>query len=394
MTNIESSAAEEVADSDQLDSRISELLARMTVAEKAGQMTQVNGAGGQVPDDLREAVASGRIGSILNEVNVEAINELQRIAVEESRLGIPLLLARDVIHGFRTVLPIPLGLAATFNPKLVEQGARMAALEAASSGINWTFAPMIDISRDARWGRIAESFGEDPYLTGILGAAMVRGFQGDGFSQVGNIAATAKHFAGYGASESGRDYNTTNIPENELRNVYLPPFRALVDAGVATVMTSFSDLNGVPATGNRFLLQQVLRDEWKFDGFVVSDWASIEELKVHGFTASDLDSTITAVNAGVNMDMSSGLYGEYLPSAVDDGQVALERLDELVADILRIKFRLGLFDNPYTDPGVYPALANPTHLAIARQTALESLVLLENRDEALPLDRDALNSLA
>jgi beta-glucosidase len=392
--NIESSMAAESVNSRQVDLRVNDLLARMTVAEKVGQMTQVNGAGGQVPDDLREALKAGRIGSILNEVDVATVNEMQRIAVEESRLGIPLLIGRDVIHGFQTVLPIPLGQAATWNPELVERGARMAALEAATTGVNWTFAPMIDISRDARWGRIAESLGEDPYLTSVLGAAMVKGFQGDDFSKPGNIAACAKHFAGYGASESGRDYNTTNIPENELRNVYLPPFRAMVEAGVATVMTSFSDLNGVPATGNRFLLQQVLRDEWQFDGFVVSDWASIEELRTHGFTASDRESVVAAANAGVNMDMASGLYEQHLPSLVEDGLIPLDRLNAMVADILRVKFKLGLFEDPYTDPDDFPSIANPDHLAIARQTALQSIVLLENRAQSLPLDRERLSSLA
>ena len=260
-------------------------------------MSQVNAAVGSIPDELRAALEAGLIGSILNEVDVDVVNELQRIAVEDSRLGIPLLMGRDVIHGFKTVLPIPLGQAATWNPELVQNGARIAALEAASTGVNWTFAPMIDISRDPRWGRIAESFGEDPYLTSVLGAAMIKGFQGDGFSEPGNIAACAKHFAGYGASESGRDYNTTNIPENELRNVYLRPFKAAVDAGVATLMTSFSDLNGVPASGNRFLLKQVLRDEWRFDGFVVSDWASIQQLVVHGFAANDLEAAFEAASA-------------------------------------------------------------------------------------------------
>ena len=214
---------------------VAELLGRMTVAEKIGQMAQVNSAGGTVPDDLHEAIKAGRIGSILNEVNVGIVNELQRIAVEESRLGIPLLMGRDVIHGFNTVLPIPLGLAATWNPELVRDGARVAALEAASSGINWTFAPMIDVTRDPRWGRIAASLGEDPYLHSVLGSAMVKGFQGDDLAHHGSIAACAKHFAGYGASESGRDYNTTNIPENELRNVYLRPFHAAVKASVATI---------------------------------------------------------------------------------------------------------------------------------------------------------------
>jgi beta-glucosidase len=392
--NIDSSLAAELANSQQVDLRVNELLTRMTLTEKVGQMTQVNGAGGQVPDDLREALKAGRIGSILNEVDVNAVNEIQRIAVEESRLGIPLLIGRDVIHGFQTVLPIPLGQAATWNPELVERGARMAALEAATTGVNWTFAPMIDISRDPRWGRIAESLGEDPYLTSVLGASMVKGFQGDDFSQPGNIAATAKHFAGYGASESGRDYNTTNIPENELRNVYLPPFRAMVEAGVATIMTSFSDLNGVPATGNRFLLQQVLRNEWQFDGFVVSDWASIEELQVHGFTASDRESVIAAAMVGVNMDMASRLYEQNLQSVVEDGLIHLDRINAMVADILRVKFKLGLFEDPYTDPDDLPSIANPDHLAIARQSALQSMVLLENRAHSLPLDRDQLGSLA
>ena len=218
------------ADTDSTRARAEQLLSQMSVAEKIGQMTQVNGAGGSIPDDLRAAVKMGRIGSILNEVDVDTVNELQRIAVEESPNGIPLLIGRDVIHGFKTVLPIPLGQAATWNPDRVRQGARMAALEAASSGVNWTFAPMIDVTRDPRWGRIAESLGEDPFLHSVLGVAMVKGFQGDRLSDHGSIAACAKHFAGYGASESGRDYNTTNIPENELRNVYLPPFQAAVEA--------------------------------------------------------------------------------------------------------------------------------------------------------------------
>jgi beta-glucosidase len=366
----------------------------MTTAEKIGQMSQVQAAVGQIPDELRASLTAGWIGSILNEVDVDVVNELQRIAVEESRLGIPLLMGRDVIHGFKTVLPIPLGQAATWNPDLVRRGARMAALEAAASGVNWTFAPMIDISRDARWGRIAESFGEDPYLSGVLGAAMVGGFQGDDFSDLGNIAACAKHFAGYGASESGRDYNTTNIPRNELRNIYLPPFKAAIDAGAATLMTSFSDLDGVPASGNRFLLKQVLRDEWRFDGFVVSDWASIEQLTVHGFAADDRQAAFEAATAGLNMEMATSTYREYLPELIESGQVGMEQIDALVADILRVKFRLGLFEDPYTDPAAFPAAANEGHLAIARQQALQSLVLLENHKGALPLNPEQLKSLA
>jgi beta-glucosidase len=379
---------------DALEQRVSQLLSRMTIAEKIGQMSQVQAAVGHIPAELRSSLVAGQIGSILNEVDVGVVNELQRIAVEESRLGIPLMMGRDVIHGFKTILPIPLGQAATWNPDLVRRGARMAALEAAASGVNWTFAPMIDISRDARWGRIAESFGEDPYLTGVLGAAMVRGFQGDDFSEPGNIAACAKHFAGYGASESGRDYNTTNIPQNELRNVYLPPFKAAIDAGAATLMTSFSDLDGVPASGNRFLLKQVLRDEWGFGGFVVSDWASIEQLSVHGFTADDRGAAFEAASAGLNMEMATSTYREHLPELIESGRIAIEQIDAMVADILRVKFRLGLFEDPYTDPGEFPAIANESNLAIAQEQALQSLVLLENRDGTLPLDPEGLESLA
>jgi beta-glucosidase len=270
----------------------------------------------------------------------------------------------------------------------------MAALEAAAAGVNWTFSPMIDISRDPRWGRIAESFGEDPYLTGVLAAAMVKGFQGEDLALPGNIAACAKHFAGYGASEAGRDYNTTNIPENELRNVYLPPFRAAVDAGVATLMASFSDLNGIPATGNRFLMTQVLREEWRFDGFVVSDWASIEQLTVHGFTANDREAAYEALTAGVNMEMATSVYAGNLESLLAQGRITETQIDAMVADILRVKLRLGLFENPYTNPREFPALSNDQNLATARESALQSIVLLENRHRVLPLNRDELDTLA
>jgi beta-glucosidase len=378
----------------EIESRVTALIEKMTLAEKIGQMSQLNGAGGKIPDDLGERIRSGEVGSILNEVDVDIVNEMQRIATQESRLGIPLLMGRDVIHGFKTVLPIPLGLAATWNPELVRQGARMSALEAASAGVNWTFAPMIDISRDARWGRIAESFGEDPYLTSVFASAMVHGFQGDDLSATGTIAACAKHFAGYGAGEAGRDYATTNIPENELRNVYLPPFKAAVDAGAATLMASFSDLNGVPASGNRFLMTEVLRNEWGFEGFVVSDWASIEQLTVHGFTANDNEAAFKAVNAGVNMEMATGVYRNKLASLLEAGRVSMAQIDAMVADILRIKFRLGLFRNAQTNPDAFPPISNPAHLETARKSALQSIVLLENRNRTLPLKTGSLNSLA
>lgn len=378
---------------DPVEARIAELVSRMTIEEKIGQMVQTHYPG-EVSADMRDAVEAGQVGSLLNVVDVDVANELQRIAAEESRLGIPLLLARDVIHGFRTVLPIPLGQAATWNPELVERGTRIAALEAARTGVNWAFAPMIDISRDPRWGRIAESFGEDPYLTSQLAVAMVEGFQGDDLSAPGTIAASAKHFAGYGASEAGRDYNTTNIPENELRNVHLPPFKAAVDAGVATLMASFSDLDGVPASGNRFLMQQVLRDEWGFDGLVVSDWDSIDQLTDHGFAADFRDAARKAVTAGVNMEMVSRTYADHLAQLVEDGEIAVERVDRLVGEILRIKHRLGLFENPYTEPGDFPESGNDGHLAVAREAALQSLVLLQNEGNVLPLDVSGLDSIA
>lgn len=391
LMSIETSDATEPV---QLENRVAELLGRMTTAEKIGQMIQVNSSNGTITDDLHKAIKAGRIGSILNEVEVDVVNEFQRVAVEESRLGIPLLMGRDVIHGFKTVLPIPLGQAATWNPGLVQKGARMAALEAASSGINWTFAPMIDVTRDPRWGRIAESLGEDPYLQSVLGSAMIRGFQGDDLAGHGSIAACAKHFAGYGASESGRDYNTTNIPENELRNVYLRPFHAAVDAGVATIMASFSDLNGVPASANQFLMRKVLRDEWGFDGFVVSDWASIEQLSIHGLTANNNEAAYAAVSAGVNMEMASSTYAGHLADLLEKGLIDIKLLDELVGAILRVKFALGLFEQPFTDPNSFPPIANPEHLAVARKTALQSIVLLENRSNTLPFAKEKLTSLA
>jgi beta-glucosidase len=366
----------------------------MTLAEKIGQMNQVNASDSEITDHLREAIAAGRVGSVLNQVDVDTVNELQRIAVQESRLGVPLLVGRDVIHGFKTVMPIPLGQAATWNPEIVREGASVAAREAAMTGINWTFAPMIDVTRDPRWGRIAESPGEDPYLASVLAAAMVEGFQGDDLAAPGTIAACAKHFAGYGAAESGRDYATTNIPESELRNVYLRPFKAAVDAGVMTLMASFSDLNGVPATGNEFLMRQVLREEWGFDGFVVSDYNSIQQLAIHGLTENDRDSAYEAVTAGVDMEMASDAYANHLADLVEEGRISLETIDTAAANILRAKFRLGLFDNASTDPNGLPPNFNEHALQTAKKAALQSAVLLKNDHDVLPLSADKLNSVA
>ena len=377
-----------------IEQRVNVLLNKMTLAEKVGQMSQRNAGSQHELDMIKMGLRAGRIGSVINQVDVNVVNELQRIAVEETRLGIPLLVGRDVIHGFKTVMPIPLGQAATFNSDVVKDGATVAAREAATAGVNWTFAPMIDISRDARWGRIAESLGEDPFLASVLGAAMVEGFQGADLSATGTIAACAKHFAGYGESESGRDYATTNIPENELRNVHLRPFKAAVDAGVATLMASFSDLDGVPATANEFLMRQVLRDEWQFDGFVVSDWDSIRQLQIHGLTTNDGESAFQAATAGIDMEMHGNAYSNHLEHLVDSGDISIEMIDAAVANILRAKFRLGLFDNPYTDPEALPAIANDDALETARRAAMQSIVLLKNDNSVLPLAAERLDSVA
>ena len=374
--------------------RARQLLSRMSLAEKIGQMWQAEAGHDHPPDYLGDDLRNGRIGAVLNVVDVDVVNELQRIAVEESRLGIPLLIGRDVIHGFKTVLPIPLGLAATWNPGLVREAARAAALEAAQAGVNWTFAPMIDVSRDPRWGRIAESFGECEYLCSVMGAASVKGFQGDRLADAGSIAACAKHFAGYGAVESGRDYATTNIPDTELRNVHLRPFQAAAGAGVATFMTSFSDLNGVPATGNRYLLSDVLRGEWAYPGFVVSDWDSVRQLKIHGLTGNDRESAETAATAGVDMEMAGDAYRNHLLDLVEEGRVSEAQIDAAASRILAVKFELGLFENPYTEAGRFPATVSDRALKIARDAALQSIVLLKNDGGTLPLAADSLNSLA
>ena len=379
---------------DPVENRIADLLARMTLAEKVGQMRQLSASEGYPPDYLAAPIRAGAVGAVINQADIRAINELQRLAVAESRLGIPLLVGRDVIHGFRTIFPIPLGQAATWNPELVREGARVAAGEAAAAGINWTFAPMIDIARDPRWGRIAESFGEDVFLTCALAVAMVEGLQGNDLSMPGSIAACAKHFAGYGAVESGRDYATTNIPENELRNVYLPPFRAAVEAGVATLMTSFSDIDGVPGTANAFLLRQILRDEWGFSGLVVSDWDSIQQLQIHGLTETDRASALEAVTAGVDMEMAGDVYANHLAALVESGRIAIELIDAAVANVLRIKFELGLFESPYVEPGVLPAADSEHALEVAQTMAAQSVVLLKNDRNTLPLSADRLKTVA
>lgn len=364
-----------------VDAKVEALLAKMTLAEKLGQLNQLS------PwdyNDLAGRVAAGQVGSILNFNDPQKVNDIQRVAVEKSRLGIPLLVSRDVIHGYKTIFPIPLGQAATFDPELVEKGARVAAVEASSDGIRWTFAPMIDISRDPRWGRIAESCGEDPYLTSVMGVAMVKGFQGKSLSDPSSMAACAKHFVGYGASEGGRDYNSTYIPERQLRNVYLTPFKAATDAGCATFMTSFNDNDGVPGTANKHVLKDILRDEWKFDGMVVTDWSSATEMIAHGFAKDAKDAAEKSINAGVDMDMVSESFIQNLEKSLAEGKVSMETIDNAVRNILRLKYRMGLFDNPYVSTPQSVKYA-PDHLAAARKAVEESVILLENKDNVLPL---------
>jgi beta-glucosidase len=368
---------------DPIEKKVDDLLAKMTLQEKIGQMNQLTGMG--LSNDMISQIKSGKVGSIINETNVKTINELQHNAVENSRLGIPLIFGRDVIHGFKTIFPIPLGQAATWNTQIVEDGARIAAIEATSVGIRWTFAPMIDITRDPRWGRIAESFGEDPYLNSVMGAAMIKGFQGEKLSDPISMAACAKHFAGYGATEAGKDYNTSWIPELQLRDVYLPPFKVAVDASAASFMCSFNDINGVPSSGNEFLNRQILRKEWKYDGVLVSDWGSMEQMINHGVCSNLKDAGKTAVKAGVDMDMMGYVYIGNLEELVKSGAVSEELIDEAVRNILRMKFRLGLFENPYTKVTFAMPFYADDALQKASQAALESAVLLKNDNNTLPL---------
>lgn len=379
MTAVSALAICGCSEKDETEKKIDDLLSRMTLHEKIGQMNQLSGG-----DWLTEAAEKGEVGSILNCVDPAEINRVQKAAVERSRLGIPILVSRDVIHGFKTIFPIPLGLAATFDPELVESGARVAAVEAASCGVRWTFSPMLDISRDPRWGRIAESSGEDPYLDAVMGTAMVRGYQGNGDST--SIAACLKHFVGYGATEGGRDYNTVELSERTLRNVYFPAFQAGVDAGAMTLMTSFNTIDGVPSTGNKWLLQDILRGEWGFDGMIVTDWNSSGEMIMHGFAKDLKDATDLAVNAGVEMDMMSYGYISFIEELVKEKKISEKQIDDAVRDILRLKFRLGLFDNPYVkEEGSGDVLYAPSHLEAAKQSAIESAILLKNDNAALPL---------
>jgi beta-glucosidase len=373
---------------------VDSVLASMTLEEKAGQLNQLSGVGamtgpGGTPAAV-EQIRRGELGSFLNVVGADTIRRYQRIAVEESRTRIPLLFALDVIHGYRTIFPVPLAEASSWNPSAVERSARLSAIEAAADGIHWTFAPMVDVARDARWGRIVEGSGEDPYLGAVMAAARVRGFQGSDLRDAGTLAATAKHFAAYGAAEAGRDYNIADIPERTLRDVYLPPFHAAVCAGTETLMAAFNEIDGVPAHAHRRLLSDVLRGEWGFRGPVVSDWTGIGELLPHGIGDDSAAVGRLALEAGVDIDMVSEIYLKELPALVRAGRVAPATLDEAVRRVLRLKYRLGLFDRPHraADAARIRAVTlSDEHRQAARDVARESIVLLKNEGSLLPLPR-------
>ena len=378
-----------------LTAKVDSVLELMTLEEKVGQMTlftsDLTTTGPTIRDDYVPLIRSGKVGALFNAYGTEYTTKLQKMAVEETRLGIPMLFGYDVIHGFRTIFPIPLGIGASWDPALAELTARVSAREAAASGLHWTFAPMVDVARDARWGRIAEGAGEDPYLTSRFGEAYVNGYQGNDLKDTNTILSTVKHFAAYGAAVAGRDYNTVNMSEREMREVYLPPFKASLDAGAATVMTAFNEYNGVPATANEFLFNQVLRDEWGFDGFVVTDYTSIPEMIAHGYSANETEAAFDALQANVDMDMQSGLYLSELPKLVEEGRVDVEQIDQAVRRILRMKFKLGLFEDPYRYINAgreKQELLSEENKAAARRVSQESIVLLKNEKSLLPLDKN------
>jgi len=373
--------------SSNVEKDIDKIIKNMTLEQKIGQacLKGTSSRSKGLSDELKNDVRKGLVGAILNLTDPNLVFEIQKIAVEESPNRIPLLFGRDVIHGYKTIFPIPLGLAASWNMDLVEKTSKIAANESYSRCINWTYAPMVDIARDARWGRIAESPGEDPLLASRLGVAYIKGFQGNDPSAPGQILACAKHFAAYGAAEGGRDYNTVSMSESLLRNVYLKPFEAAAKAGAATFMSSFNDVNGVPASGNSFLLKKILREEWKYDGFVVSDWNSVTEMIPHGFAADEKDAALKSASAGLDMEMTSLSYAHHLKTLIAEKKVSEKQLDEMVRNILRIKFRAGIFENPYFKDREKFSLLSSDALQTARTAASKSCVLLKNENQILPL---------
>lgn len=387
------------AKGDRTEQRVDSVLRLMTLSEKIGQMNQVSSKEdptGQLTEcsNEEELIRSGQVGSMLNVVGVERTRHLQEIAVNDTRLHIPLIFALDVVHGYKTISPVPLAESCSWDMDLIEKSARVAAEEATASGIQWTFAPMVDIARDPRWGRVMEGSGEDPYLGSVIAKARVRGFQGTDLSAYNTMAACAKHFVGYGAAEGGRDYNTVDISKQRLRELYLPPFSAAADAGVATFMNSFNEVMGVPATGSTYLVRDILKGEWNFPGVVVSDWGSVAELIPHGVAEDKCDAAQLAVTAGCDMDMEGYCYVSSLEKLVREGVVSESLIDDAVRRILRLKFDLGLFDDPYRycDAEREKAeILSAEHRKVVREMACKSIVLLENREGILPLDNRCKN---
>lgn len=387
---------EKISDDEIISARVDSVLSLMTLEEKIGQLNQLSYGIGwgptvkiSVPDEYKQLIKEGKIGSFLNAIGAEFTYELQKVAVQESRLKIPLIFGLDVIHGFKTTFPVPLGEAATWQPEIVEMSAHYQAIEAASAGIHWTFSPMVDIARDPRWGRIMEGAGEDPYLGSLMAAAHVRGYQGD-LSDL-NIIACVKHYAGYGGAEGGRDYNTVDISERTFRDVYLQPYKAGVEAGAHTLMASFNEIGGIPASGSKYLLNDILRNEWNFKGFVVSDWNSIGELINHGYASDLKHAGEISLNAGLDMDMESRSYITHLKELVDEDKVDEDVIDESVKRILRIKFLLGLFDDPFRYCNKEREEKNimTSEIKIASmEVAKRSFVLLKNENDILPLKKD------
>ncbi len=383
VVNLQAQSGSPALNDSKLDARVNTLLRQMTLEEKIGQLVQYSAGSPTGPGtgrgDYPDMIAKGGIGSLFNLTGAREVNAMQKIAVEKSRLHIPLIFGLDVIHGYRTTFPVPLGMSATWNPALVEKAARISAIEASSEGVRWTFSPMVDIARDARWGRIVEGNGEDTYLGQAMARAYVRGYQGANLQDPSSILACVKHYVAYGAAEGGRDYNTVDISDRSLRQVYLPPFKAAVDSGAATVMSAFDDLQGVPSTANPYTLTQILRGEWGFRGFVVSDWNSVGELIPQGVALDPAMAARKALTAGVDMDMESNSYATTLLQQVKSGQVPQSVVDEAVRRILRVKFAMGLFEHPYSDESKSPITTlDPAHITATRTVAEESFVLLKN----------------
>ena len=366
---------------DATEEKIERLLHQMTIEEKIGQMNQLDPT--WLAEEKEEQIKAGMVGSVFNVVGAKEVNRLQRLAVENTRLGIPLVFARDVIHGFKTIYPIPIGQSATWDTALVAYAASLTAKETTAAGVRWAFSPMVDVTRDARWGRLAEGYGEDTYLTSQMGAATVRGYQRANDEYAMPVAACVKHFAGYGVSESGRDYNTTWIPQTQLRDVYLPTFKAAIDAGSASIMCSFNDLNGLPSSANRWLNVDLLRDEWQYDGLLVSDWGSCSDLVPHKLAKDKEDATLRSINARIEMDMQGNVYTDYLKKLLQEGKIKESQLDDCVRSVLRLKFRLGLFDNPYVSED-NENFYSPKALAAAQKAVEQGAILLKN-DGILPL---------